>query len=150
VDKFFDALGDILKSLLSDGGESSSSGRTPRYSDPDMQAAWNELEDFLNDKGDTAGPSGEDADGRFQDPFIERRRETLRRDYGNLEVPFGASLEAVKKSYKNLLRRYHPDKNADDPEKLRTATEITKKINISYRRIRDFEESQRKGSAPSH
>ena len=147
MDKFFDTLGDILKTLIGSDSTGSSSGgsagtRRRRYADPDMQAAWNELEDFLNEDRDTGQHTAGEPGDRFRDPAVERRRESLRRDYGNLEVPFGAPLETVRKSYKRLLRRYHPDRNADDPEKLKTATEITKKINISYRRIKDFEDSQ--------
>ena len=62
--------------------------------------------------------------------------EDLRQDYANLEVPFGADIDTVKKAYKNLIRRYHPDKNAGNPEKLKIATEITKKVNESFERIR--------------
>lgn len=145
MDKFFDALGDILKSLLSGDSSGSSRGAGSRYSDPDMQAAWDELEEFLNEDEDTAARTAGETEDRFRDPVVERRRETLRRDYDILEVPYGAPLESVKKSYKRLLRRYHPDRNADDPEKLKAATEITKKINVSYRRIEDFEDSRSAG-----
>jgi DnaJ-domain-containing protein 1 len=150
MDKFFDALGDILKSLLGSDSTGSFSGRgtdarRPRYTDPDMQAAWDELEDFLKEDSDGERRTAGETNGRFRDPVAERRRESLRQDYGNLEVPFGASLETVRKSYKRLLSLYHPDKNSDDPEKLKTATEITKKLNVSYQRIEDFEDSQSAG-----
>jgi len=45
----------------------------------------------------------------------------------------------VKKSYKRLLRQYHPDKHAHDPEKLKTATEITQRINVAFARIETYE-----------
>jgi DnaJ-domain-containing protein 1 len=67
--------------------------------------------------------------------------ESLRQDYANLEVPFGADIETVKKSYKTLMMRYHPDKHAGNPEKQRVALEITKKINESFERIRAREGS---------
>ena len=63
--------------------------------------------------------------------------ESLRGDYANLEVPFGADIEEVKRSYKSLVLRYHPDRFAADPEKQGIALEITKKINQSFERIRD-------------
>ena len=134
MDKFFDHLGDILKSLLS--GESSDSARRDgRYADPDMRSAWEELNAFLDDD------DFEEPRRRSPDPFADHRREALRQDYANLEVPYGAPFAEVKKAYKRLLRRYHPDRNAGDPEAFRIATEITKKMNVSYRRIRDIEEN---------
>jgi len=51
-------------------------------------------------------------------------------------VPFGAEMEEVKRSYKSLVLRYHPDRFAADPEKQKVALEITKKINQSFERIR--------------
>ena len=66
--------------------------------------------------------------------------ESLRGDYANLEVPFGADSQAVRRSYKRLVLQYHPDRHSGDPEKLRVATEITKKVNQSFERIRSFQE----------
>ena len=140
MDKFFDFLGDILKSFLDGSSEASSRKRKAQFSDPDMQNAWNEINDFLNeDEGHQTHEKREKRRG-FE-PFREQRREALRQDYANLEISYGASFEQVKKSYKRLLRFYHPDRNADDPEKMRMATEITKKINVSFQRIEIFEES---------
>lgn len=69
--------------------------------------------------------------------------EELRQDYRNLEVEFGAPLEAVRKSYRSLMVIYHPDRYASNPKKLQIATEITKKLGESYRRIKSFYESKR-------
>ncbi len=141
VDKFFDKLGDFVRSIISETGHRSSrpagsaggAAGPGRSADPDMQDAWEELDAYLKGE-ERARP--EPAAPR--DPA----REALRQDYANLEVPFGASLEQVKKSYRRLLAAYHPDRNAGDPEQLRLATEITKKINVSYRRIEEFEEKR--------
>jgi curved DNA-binding protein CbpA len=48
----------------------------------------------------------------------------------------------LKKSYKKLLRKYHPDKFSNNPNKLKIATEITKKINESFSRIREYEKKK--------
>ena len=108
-------------------GPSSNSGK-PK--DPDEQEAWDELNAFL--AGDESKP-----DAKKTETFS--KRDKLRKDYIALGVPFGSSLEEVKKAYKRLLRQHHPDRNAQNPERLKAATEFTKNINISYRRIRDFE-----------
>jgi curved DNA-binding protein CbpA len=36
------------------------------------------------------------------------------------------------------LRRYHPDRYGRDPEKQALATQITQRLNDSFRRIRDL------------
>ncbi len=149
MNSFFDKLGDILRSYLhDDGGEHVRENRT--YYDPDMQEAMEELDEFLKSGRDE--PKAEKFEERhyyhereksYSRPASAKKdpREELRADYAELKVPFGASFEVVKKSYKNLLRMYHPDKHADDPEKLRMATEITKKINQAFQRIEKFEET---------
>jgi DnaJ-class molecular chaperone len=112
--------------------------RKDRFEDPVMQEAWEELDDYLKEGSQSQRhrqrPQGEWA--------RESERETLRQDYANLEVSFGAPLPEVKKAYKRLLKFYHPDRNADDPGKLRMATEITQKLNGSFQKIKDFEEGK--------
>jgi DnaJ-class molecular chaperone len=49
-----------------------------------------------------------------------------------LEVPPGAGPEALRRSYRRLCRRYHPDRFAGQPEKLAAATELLAEINRAY------------------
>ena len=37
--------------------------------------------------------------------------------YSNLEVPSGSNLATVRKAWKRLLQKYHPDLHSKDPEK---------------------------------
>ncbi len=55
--------------------------------------------------------------------------------YANLEIPYGSDLETVKKAYRKLMKQYHPDKFSGDPEKQKTATEITKRLNEAYQAL---------------
>jgi DnaJ-domain-containing protein 1 len=136
MDRLFDRLGDLVRSFL---GTSSAArpSRDPYQSlDPDEREAWEELDAYLRD---------EELSGRSRKPEWDARaaaRQHLRTDYANLEVGFAAPFEEVQKAYRKLLVRYHPDRNASDPEKLRIATEITQRINASFQRIRDFEREQ--------
>jgi hypothetical protein len=52
--------------------------------------------------------------------------------YANLELPNGAGLEEVKKAWKRLLKKYHPDKHSLDEEKRKVATILTQKLNEAY------------------
>ncbi len=153
----FDRIADLLLALLAktpraDGsggsgrrGFSASGGRGSR--DPDLKEAWEELEEYLRtgrnsprpketagrdrreDRPGRASPAGPGGAGKAA------VNEALRPDYANLQVAFGAPFEEVRRSYKRLLQRYHPDRFAGDPEKQRTATLITQRIIDSYRRI---------------
>jgi len=136
VDGIIDRLADFLRSVLGDNDASSDAPRGgasraggARYADPDLQEAWEELDDYMRTGTEKERP-------REQAQARKPADETLRQDYANLEVPFGADIETVRASYKRLIMRYHPDKQAGAPEKQRVALEITKKINESFERIR--------------
>jgi len=132
MENFFDRLGELLRGLFSEAGEETTSAEGQRQSagDPDLEEAWKELDEYLR--------TGRDAPRSEGAPPRSRRApdESLRTDYANLEVPFGADMEEVKRSYKSLVLRYHPDRFAANPEKQKVALEITKKINQSFERIR--------------
>jgi DnaJ-domain-containing protein 1 len=148
-----DRIAALLRSLFADAGSTfraadsqpgaEASRRTSRPIDPDLASAWEELDDYLgsprakSDAGRSRGGSGAGSRGPQSPP---RPPEALRGDYANLEVPFGADIETVRRSYKRLVLYYHPDRHAGNPEKLRVATEITKKLNQSFERIRAVQE----------
>jgi DnaJ-domain-containing protein 1 len=150
VEGFIDRLAGFLRDLLGDGGSSSrgkSAGPTA-YQDPDLRDAWEELDDYM--RGGTGQRTKPGDPNRGQSSQDGRRQsrgtrpaadESLRQDYANLEVPFGAGIDTVRRSYKTLMMRYHPDKHAGDPEKQRLALEITKKVNQSFERIRSRHEA---------
>ena len=52
--------------------------------------------------------------------------------YKILELEYGSNFDDIKKSYKKLLKKYHPDLFVNKPEKLKTAQEVTKQINEAY------------------
>ena len=55
------------------------------------------------------------------------------------------SLENCKKAYKKLLHKYHPDKNALKIQSQYTASEMTKALNTSFKRIEQwFLQTQKK------
>lgn len=59
--------------------------------------------------------------------------------YETLGVERGASQEEIKRAYRNLARRYHPDANRDDPE----AAERFKEIGRAYEVLSNPEKRQR-------
>lgn len=61
------------------------------------------------------------------DPAGDRRRW-----YRVLELEPGSDLKAVRRAYRKLLLQYHPDRHANDPEKYKAATEVTRKLTEAY------------------
>jgi len=62
--------------------------------------------------------------------------------YANLEISPGSDREAVKSAWKRMMKKYHPDLHDSDPEKRKTADELTRRLTESYR-ILDKELSKR-------
>lgn len=138
----FDRLGQLLKSFLDDTEEAVSH-------DTDYASAWEELERYMGSGVDEPFSAGSTRStttaggrsGAYRPP--RPIPESLRQDYRNLEVHFGAEFNTVRKAYRSLMVTYHPDRYANDPKKAQIATEITKKISESYRRIKSFHEEGR-------
>jgi DnaJ-domain-containing protein 1 len=76
--------------------------------------------------GTTGGPRpGAARGGGGSDP--------VSRAYAALEVPPGSDFETVRKAYRNMMRKYHPDRHAATPEKQKAANELAQKLTESYR-----------------
>ena len=52
--------------------------------------------------------------------------------YANLEVPYGSDLKTVRKAWKDLLRKYHPDLHSNDAKKKDVARQLTQELNHAY------------------
>lgn len=55
-----------------------------------------------------------------------------RKYYQILELEYGANFDSIKKSYRKMLKKYHPDLFQNQSEKLRSAQEVTRQINEAY------------------
>ena len=71
-------------------------------------------------------------------PTSSKWPREIREAYAALELPLGSDEKTVKKAYRDLLSRYHPDKHQGTPEKLETANEITMRVREAYQRVLDF------------
>ena len=59
----------------------------------------------------------------------------LRELYAQLEVPYGAPFDEVKSSFRRLMRKYHPDLHAGNPQKHQTATQLTMSLTQAYNEL---------------
>jgi DnaJ-domain-containing protein 1 len=61
--------------------------------------------------------------------------DEVRRAYAALEVSFGADFVTVRKSYHRLMRKYHPDRHGQSPEKQKAANEVAQRLSAAYRTL---------------
>lgn len=61
-------------------------------------------------------------------------------DFKTLCLMPGTNLDECKVAYKSLLKKFHPDKFANEPEKQKEATEITSSITSAFTRIKTWYE----------
>lgn len=65
--------------------------------------------------------------------FYQQKTNDIEKEYyGNLELPYGVGFDEIKKAYRKLLKKYHPDKFHNDERKLKIAQDVVKKLNIAY------------------
>lgn len=102
----------------------SASSRPPN---PDVDAGQ-----LGTDNEEEAPPSG--PDGRPVPPDVARA-------YRALEVPVGSDASTVKKGYRRMMKRYHQDRFANDPDKHDVAGEVSKQLNHAYERVTTYLES---------
>ncbi len=141
MDQLFDRLTDLLRSM----GQSDAASPSPG-TDSDEAAAWEELDEYL--RGGASSQSRAGADRSSSGPRRGPSRSSgpsgpplsLKKDFANLELQFGATLEQARAAHRKLIRAYHPDRHASNPDKYRIANEITQRINYSYQRIKQFYE----------
>jgi DnaJ-domain-containing protein 1 len=56
--------------------------------------------------------------------------------YAQLECTYGSDLTAVRKAYRAMMRKYHPDMHSLSPEKQRVATELSQRLTSTYNELK--------------
>ena len=102
------------------GARAGKAARTVRDA---AEEAWERAYEAAQARAGHSGGLG----GSRVDPEKERLKW-----HKTLEVEPGADFETIRKSYRRLLKQYHPDRFARDPEKHKVATEVTRKITEAY------------------
>ncbi|TVQ97520.1 MAG: hypothetical protein EA398_14490 [Deltaproteobacteria bacterium] len=60
------------------------------------------------------------------------RQAQVRQWYRRLELEPGADADAVRRAYRGLMRKYHPDRFTSDPEAERQATALSQELTVAY------------------
>jgi DnaJ-domain-containing protein 1 len=123
------------------------SGDVGAMSDEELEAeierrrqAREEVERATSRSGRPTPRPSRPAAGSFRQEYAPPRRtaagdEAIRRAYAALEIPPGSDFEAVKRSYRRLMRKYHPDLNAGSAERQKAATDLSQRLTESYKTL---------------
>jgi len=52
--------------------------------------------------------------------------------YRQLDLDVGADMSQIKSSYRQMMRKYHPDMHAGNPQKQKAATELSVRVTTAY------------------
>jgi len=154
MDQFFDRFERLFKSWVAPGDEAPSARPTRRSGDADVDAAMDELDDFLSAARGDSEAAARDKARKAAEETRHRAEEATRASAGSstrpgakghdprlaaayeyLGLPYGTPLEQAKAKYKKLLLKHHPDRHAANPENIKKATETSARINESWRII---------------
>ncbi|HSZ83559.1 MAG TPA: J domain-containing protein [Polyangia bacterium] len=119
------------------------SGELGNISDGELQAELERRRQAREEAEEAArGPRPASASARPSGgPRAEPPRRTaagdqaVRKAYAALEIPPGSDFETVRKAYRRLMRKYHPDLHGGSPEAQRAATDLTQRLTEAYKLI---------------
>ena len=81
----------------------------------------------------TAGSGGRShASYRGRGSSAGGRDPRMAKLYAQLECPYGADATTVRKHYRKMMRKYHPDMHSGDSSKERIATELSQRLTMAY------------------
>lgn len=58
--------------------------------------------------------------------------------YRVLDLQVGADMSQIKTSYRQLMRKYHPDMHAGNPQKQKAATELSMRVTTAYNNLVEY------------
>lgn len=64
-----------------------------------------------------------------------RKNNEMAKHYETLNLTNDADFAEVKKAFRALMRRYHPDMHSGSPDKQKAASELTKQLTVAYNEL---------------
>lgn len=118
-----------------DGFEKFVSGDDPGFhDDPREDARFS-----MGDEDDEAGGFGFQDDANVQKDF--ETPDQVRRDLAEFGLTPPSSLREVRAARNREIKKYHPDRYMNDPDKLETSKEIMQIFNAAYDRLKTYYEN---------
>lgn len=124
----FDRLKNILKSELGDLFEKSDETRTP------FQRRRTYRREGEYDKFDDIDEAYEKAFNQKKEPSINPEES---KHYKTLGLALGTGFVQIKSKYKQLVKKFHPDRHQANPKNHKIAMERTRNLNMAYNYFKD-------------
>jgi DnaJ-domain-containing protein 1 len=80
----------------------------------------------------SSGPSTSSHQSSARPPRPGSTEAQLLEWYRTLDLQIGADMAQIKTSYRQLMRKYHPDMHAGSPQKQKAATELSMRVTTAY------------------
>ncbi|MBW2732578.1 MAG: J domain-containing protein [Deltaproteobacteria bacterium] len=129
-----------------EGAQQAASQTSRNASNNVEEQAWQEVEDAMRGRGgagarrgsQTHRSSGAHTRTRSSGRSADRRGADSRmaKLYAQIECPYGADIDTVRKSYRAMMRKYHPDVHSHDVDKQRVATELSQRLTAAYNELK--------------
>ena len=129
----WDRLGSVIKSYVSNSewkihnSNEKVFGKTT-YNDPDLDAAFEELDDFLHGSDNKSSSKTK----KHEKPVKKPVPEEIKKAFAELGLTPEATARECKEAYKNLLKTHHPDRHTKHEENMKKATDKTSRVNAAY------------------
>lgn len=90
----------------------------------------------------SSSSSGSSSSGSSRPPRPGSRDAQVAEWYRILDLSPGADMAQIKSSYRQLMRKYHPDMHAGNPSKQKAATELSMRVTTAYNSLVDHLEKK--------
>lgn len=99
------------------------------------EEAMDEVERALREKSGRFRTSGRRT-GNYSPAGATAQDPRLAQLYAQLECPYGADLNTVRKHYRALMLKYHPDMHSKSPDKQQLATNLSQRLTQAYNELK--------------
>lgn len=95
----------------------------------------------FNQSGPTTAEGSRASDRSNSAPNGEARTTGVQQDpvlaayFANLEIPYGSDVATVKKAWKKMMKKYHPDLHSSDPDKRNVANRLCAELTHAYQEL---------------
>ena len=131
-----DRIKDILKAELNDKLHQFTNFKS--LEDLEIDEILSKLKKEYEEKGNKKTSTSSEQEYTYEQQYsqssqYQKSENNKEKEYYKaLELPQGADFAAIKKSYRKLMKVYHPDLYHNDKEKFEMAKEVSQKLNESY------------------
>jgi len=94
--------------------------------------SWSSTSSSTSTGGSTGTGGGGASAGSARAPRPGSTEAQLAEWYKVLDLSPGAEMPQIKSSYRQLMRKYHPDMHAGNPSKQKAATELSMRVTTAY------------------